>query len=142
MTRTERKGYFKLIPAVAALLVFLSLNSRATQLQGWVDMHTHPMAHLAYGGKLLHGAPDLDTEMAAIPVVENSLFGNVFSCERYRNARDRTEASYDDRVIHGNWDAFKNLCGDPIRYEFIRGMEEALGARSSHIEDESLGYPV
>src|SRR5262245_12005336 len=34
------------------------------ELRGWVDMHAHPMAHLAFGGHLLHGAPDVGARMA------------------------------------------------------------------------------
>ena len=30
-----------------------------TPLHGWVDMHTHPMVNLGFGGKLVHGAPDI-----------------------------------------------------------------------------------
>ena len=29
------------------------------RLNGFVDMHTHPMSYLAFGKKLLHGAPDI-----------------------------------------------------------------------------------
>jgi hypothetical protein len=32
---------------------------RYTPLNGWVDMHTHPMSHLGWGKKLFHGAPDI-----------------------------------------------------------------------------------
>jgi len=34
-------------------------DSSSTPLTGWVDMHAHPMARLGFGGKLLHGAPDI-----------------------------------------------------------------------------------
>ena len=32
-------------------------------LKGVVDLHTHPMAHLGFGGKVIHGAPDVDILM-------------------------------------------------------------------------------
>jgi hypothetical protein len=31
-----------------------------TELSGWVDLHTHPMINLAFGGKLVHGGVDGD----------------------------------------------------------------------------------
>ena len=30
------------------------------ELQGWVDLHTHPLANLAFGGKLFYGNVDFD----------------------------------------------------------------------------------
>ena len=35
-------------------------------LNGWADLHTHPMSHLAFGGKLFHGAPDVGSLLPAL----------------------------------------------------------------------------
>lgn len=35
------------------------------KLRGFVDMHTHPMSHLGFGGKVVHGAPGVDVLMPA-----------------------------------------------------------------------------
>ncbi len=102
-------------------------------LQGWVDMHTHPMAHLAFGGKLLQGAPDLGILMSAIP--------DGWGCRHYVAAATREEASREDRAIHGGW-WFDNTCGDLLRREFIRGLEGELGARVGHQDEGKLGYPT
>src|SRR3990167_2978457 len=87
--------------------------SSSTPLTGWVDMHAHPMAHLAFGGKLVHGAPDIDILMSAIPD------GN--GCRPYACPIDRGEASFADRAIHGGWGT-NNTCGDVLRKPFIRGL--------------------
>jgi hypothetical protein len=34
------------------------LNQGRGPLKGFVDLHTHPLNHISFGGKLLHGAPD------------------------------------------------------------------------------------
>ncbi len=102
-------------------------------LQGWVDMHTHPMAHLGFGGKLLHGAPDLGIVVPAIP--------EGVGCHHYAIATNRREASREDRAIHGGWDLFNNWCGDTIREAFIRGLEGELDAQVKHQSDGALGFP-
>src|SRR4051794_5060070 len=44
---------------------FTKLNHGPTNLRGYVDLHAHLMNHLAFGGHLLHGAPDVDVLMPA-----------------------------------------------------------------------------
>lgn len=122
---------------VASILVAWSVAATEPAppppLHGWVDMHTHPMAHLAFGGKLLHGAPDLNILMPAIPSGDG--------CHHYIPAGNRTQASQEDRSIHGGW-WFNNTCGDILRREFIRGLEGELGARVGHQDDGAVGFPV
>lgn len=102
-------------------------------LTGWVDMHTHPMAHLGFGGKLIHGAPGLNLQMPTIPV--------GLECRHYQPATTREIAQSDCRATH---DAphIDNLCGDVIRRMFIRAFEGALQAQSFHVEEGALGYPA
>ena len=106
-----------LLAAAPAAAAGVSAESAPAPLAGWVDMHAHPMAHLAFGGKLLHGAPDLGILMSAIPS------GN--GCLHYVTPVSREEASREDRAIHGGW-WFDNTCGDLLRREFIRGLEGEL----------------
>src|SRR6185295_1359549 len=37
-----------------------------TRLKGWVDLHTHPMSNIAFGGKLFHGAPSVGSLMPSV----------------------------------------------------------------------------
>jgi len=118
--------FFGMAPCVA-------LATEPAPLTGWVDMHTHPMAHLAFGGKLMHGAPDLGIVMPAIP--------DGWGCRHYDFPVDREEASQNDRAIHGGGTP-DNSCGDYLRREFIRGLEGSLDANIGHNDDGALGYPV
>ena len=137
---------FHVTAIVTSLLIASSLSARELPraasntttppppLFGWVDMHTHPMAHLGFGGKLIHGAPDLNILMSAIPFEEG--------CLQYVRPTTREAASNEDRAIHGGFGLFDNTCGDLIRKEFIRGLESELGARVGHQEEGARGYPV
>src|SRR4051794_36412312 len=122
--------------AVMSASVFAA-EKPATQsvpLYGWVDMHTHPMSHLAFGGKLLHGSPDLGIVVPAIP--------DGGGCRHYDIATTRTDASTECRAIHEGHDFFSNTCGDELRKAFIEGLEGALGAQSRHESGGAIGYPV
>lgn len=101
-------------------------------LSGFVDMHTHPMAHLGFGGKLVHGSPDVNTLMPAIPS------GN--GCQHYAYPKSIAEALSSDNVTHGGW-GLDNTCGDSIRKEIVRTTEAKLGAKIAHAEDGASGYP-
>ena len=105
---------------------------RGHLLTGFVDMHTHPMAHLGFGGKLVHGAPDINTLMPAIPS------GN--GCLHYAYPKSVAQALSSDRATHGGW-GFDNTCGDEIRKAVIRATEEGLGAQIAHHEEGALPYP-
>ncbi|HET7746161.1 MAG TPA: hypothetical protein VFM29_02605, partial [Vicinamibacteria bacterium] len=111
-----------------------SAQSTPPPLHGWVDLHTHPMAHLGFGGKLLHGAPDLQILMPAIP--------SGSGCHHYVPAANRTDASRECRAIHEGFGLFDNTCGDTLRKEFIRGLEAELGAQVKHQSDGALGHPT
>ena len=129
---TLRLSLATLVSTLLAVTVFAS--TPAAPLRGWVDMHTHPMAHLGFGGKLLHGAPDLGILVPAIP--------SGAGCRHYEAATNRADASYDCRAIHGGFDLLNNTCGDLLRREFIRGFESSLGARTGHQEDGAFGFPA
>ena len=126
----------RLLLSLLAIVFASSVGATGVEpppLTGWVDMHTHPMAHLGFGGKLLQGAPDLQILMSAIPSGDG--------CHHYAFPSTREEASREDRAIHGGW-WFDNTCGDILRREFIRGLESELGARVGHQDDGAVGYPV
>jgi microsomal dipeptidase-like Zn-dependent dipeptidase len=92
------------------------------------------MAHLGFGGKLIHGAPDLGILVPAIP--------SGAGCLHYAPALTRADASLECRAIHEGFGLLDNTCGDTIRKEFIRGLEAELGARVGHQSDGALGHPT
>lgn len=73
-------------------------------LSGWVDLHTHPMVHLAFGGKLIHGGVDV-----------GSLLPADVSCQHGVRATSMAQALSDDRPSHGGWNLLHFPCGDDLR---------------------------
>jgi len=98
----------------AAQFSTLQLTVKSYLLSGWVDLHTHPMVHLAFGGKLIHGGPD-----------EGSLLPADNQCNKGVRATSIQQALGDDRPSHGGWNAITFPCGDNLRqlllHEFQSG---------------------
>lgn len=86
-------------------------------LRGWVDMHTHPMAHLGFSGKLIHGGIDIGSRLPTDS-----------QCENQVPARSMNHALGPDNPTHGGWDMFTNSCGDDIRRQVISQVQEQNGA--------------
>ncbi len=101
-------------------------------LRGWVDLHTHPMIHLAFGGKLVHGGVD---EKSRLPT-------NV-RCQDWQEAGSVANALSDDRPSHGGWDLFSFPCGDEIRKNIIGGLQAANSAlvTAGHTNSPAFGWP-
>lgn len=89
----------------------------APGLSGWVDLHAHPMTHLGFGGKLIHGAPDVGS---IIPADAN--------CQQRVKATSLNHALGPDNSTHGGWGAFDNGCGDDIRKAVIDQLQASKGA--------------
>lgn len=107
-----------------------------TPLNGWVDMHTHPMSHLGWGGKVFHGAPDIGILVPAIPA------GN--GCRHYERANNINDALSSCRATHGGYGLFSNECGDDLRKFLLRQTESKLAngtVQSKHHEEGAYGYP-
>lgn len=88
---------------------------RSGRLQGFVDMHTHPMSHLSMGRKMMHGAPD----------------GNI------------AEALGNCNANHGGW-GFDNTGGDYIRAEVVNMMDEQYiykAENAIHMDHPHDGFP-
>ncbi|MCX4239416.1 membrane dipeptidase [Paraliomyxa miuraensis] len=112
------------------------INAKGKPLRGFVDLHTHPMAHLGFGGKLLHGAPGIDVLM---------LKGTIHPCsDKDRRTRTVEDALGSCYATHGGWDLFKNGCGDHIRRKVLDGVEESGETPKNHPHDEDHppGYPT
>jgi microsomal dipeptidase-like Zn-dependent dipeptidase len=88
-------------------------------LSGWVDLHTHPMVNLAFGGKLIHGGPD-----------EGALLPADNACSKGVRATSIAQALGDDRPSHGGWNLVTFPCGDDLRklliHEFQSGNHALL----------------
>jgi len=83
-------------------------------LTGWVDMHTHPMSHLAFGKKLLHGAPDASIGPDGIPNGSIVPAGTRNCNPADFRASNINEALGNCNSTHGGWGT-DNTCGNYIR---------------------------
>lgn len=81
-------------------------------LNGWVDLHAHPMANLAFGGKLIHGGVDVGSMLPADS-----------ACQHRVRAGSVAQALGDDRPSHGGW-ALNFPCGDALRPAVIEGLQK------------------
>jgi len=86
-------------------------------LRGWVDLHAHPMIHLALGGKLVHGGVD-----------EQTLLATNVRCQNWLPAGSVDIALSDDRPSHGGWNISYG-CGDQFRRTFIAGFQAGNHAK-------------
>jgi len=88
-------------------------------LRGIVDLHTHPMAHLAFGGRLLHGAPDLGSLMVPLSHNCNS---HSFRTDRMGNALPRCGSTHTGQCPPAS----------ALGAMILMKAEEAQGAQSVH----------
>ena len=103
-------------------------------LWGWVDLHTHPMSNLAFGGKLFHGGPDEGSLLPAVQMPYDP------QCRFDVRATNIFEALSDDAPTHG--DAVQSKCGNFIRnlliIEGIEGMTKGGLKQPGH----AVGAPT
>ena len=82
-------------------------------LDGWVDLHAHPMSYLGFGGKVIAGGVDVGS---FLPADDHCNHGVV--------AGSMEQALGNDNAIHGGW-GFDNGCGDAFRNTVINSLEQA-----------------
>lgn len=109
----------------------ISIWKEETPLNGWVDMHAHPMSHLGFGKKLIHGAPDIGS---IVPAGTSYRGFDVFKKEC--NEQDEIAMSLEHALgkcsaTHQEW-APDNDCGNAIRRIVIGKMEEGKACQSVH----------
>src|ERR1700674_3573245 len=105
-----------------------SLSHPGAPLKGFVDLHTHPLSNLGFGGKLVYGGVDVGALLPADP-----------DCHHNVRATDVQQALGHDKSTHGGHDFFSNSCGDEIRKAVIHGLQTAnKGADPS---EDAHGYP-
>jgi hypothetical protein len=106
-------------------------------LLGWSDLHTHPMSHLAFGGKIFHGAPDVGSMLPARSIPGSGPL--PWDCDPTPGQRAATmqQALQDDSPTHG--DPAQSACGDVLRKAVIVAMEDG-----KHLPQPGrrLGAPV
>ena len=119
------------------------LNTSRKNLKGFVDLHTHPMSHLAMGGKLLHGAPDKGILMPAGAIYDPRGVGvSGATCNgQARDARDVGEALGSCYSTHAGHDLIKNKCGNHIRRVVLDEFENGKHTNKPHDVDHPPGYP-
>lgn len=110
-----------------------TLNSDEKNLKGVVDLHAHPMAHLAHGQKVIFGVPDVGTLMP---------HGTVTCQTTHRYARNIAEALGSCYGIHGGHDFFKNPCGNHTRRMVLNGVEDGNNANKPHDVEHPDGFPT
>jgi len=106
------------------------------RLEGWVDMHAHPMAHLAFGGKVIHGAPDTSTIISVIPGDCNRKYETTRNIGEALGPCDKSHGGND----FGQW-MLGNNCGDNKRKKLLRAAEKELESTTAHSEEGARGYP-
>jgi microsomal dipeptidase-like Zn-dependent dipeptidase len=120
--------YFTYLPAKAGI-EDLNLspikNNSGNELFGYVDMHTHPMAHLGFGKKLLHGAPDIGS---IVPAGTYNCNINDFRAETIDQALGSCAST------HGMYVTKNYYCGDHIRRQVITTIEGIMGSKAIHGE--------
>ncbi len=112
-------------------------------LTGFVDMHTHPMSHLGFGGMIMYGAPDTGSLMLAGQKYRG---GDLFKRECNtvsERAGTLEDALGNDNALHGSWGAFDNDCGDVIRSALIDDIERVYvhEVRNSGLAGEVNDHP-
>src|SRR5258708_4313778 len=104
--------------------------SSSTTLQGFVDLHTHPLSNLGFAGGLVYGGVD---EGALLPLDPNC-------------SHDVEAGSVDQALGHcgsthdGNIDNPGNSCGDDVREAFVVALDIANSGANNPPPD-SDGYP-
>lgn len=117
-------------------------NGGSKPLVGFVDMHTHLMANLGFGGHFIHGAPDVGSVMPA---------GTIYTTQHHKfwpdtHGSNKTDQVADSinvalgtcRATHGGWDPLANPSGNNIRKLIV----SSVGANYHPLtRATSTGYP-
>jgi len=113
------------------------LNDGKTTLRGFVDMHAHPMAHLGFGGHVVHGAPGVDVLMPIGQIYKNN------DCNRTPvRAKSQAQALGSCYSAHAGHDFIKNKCGNHIRRLVLNGLEDGNHANKPHDVEHPAGAPM
>jgi microsomal dipeptidase-like Zn-dependent dipeptidase len=108
------------------------------RLKGIVDLHTHPLANVGFGGKLLYGGVDLGSLLPADP-----------DCHQHVRATSMEQALGHDGSTHGSFGVggptsaggvgIQNPCGDFLREQVIHGVQ--TGNKAADQSSDARGAP-
>lgn len=98
----------------------------SARLTGFVDLHTHPVSNLAFGGKLIYGGVDMG---ALLPAGAH--------CSSTQASSEQEALGY-DKTSHGGWGT-DNGCGDDSRRIVIHQIQLARNANDPG--PDAHGYP-
>ena len=123
-------------PTATSLIMKKPLNSSTAGLTGFVDLHAHPMSHLGFGGKLIHGAPDVGSLMQA-----GTIWNGKGCNQSARPAANIAEALGTCYATHGGRDETRNTCGNDLRQTVIGNMETEIQPGPT-CGQYNAGYPT
>jgi hypothetical protein len=94
-------------------------------LSGFVDLHTHPLSYLGFGGKLIFGAVDA---LAPLPPTR-WLFGNCWPSSGVPSEMTAMGPPFEN-IVYGAGPPVdpSNPCGDTLRFAVIQALPLALGS--------------
>lgn len=98
-------------------------------LGGFVDLHTHPVSNVGFGGKLIYGGASVGALLPSDP-----------DCKPRVRATSEGQALGHDRAVHGGFDLFNNRCGNSIREILIHMLQGELHA--SNPPSDAYGFPT
>lgn len=101
--------------------------TQGARLMGLVDLHTHPLSNLGFGGKLIYGGVDVGALLPADP-----------DCNHNVRARDAQQALGHDKSTHGGHDFISNTCGDELRKAIISNLQSSPYAS---VKEDADGAP-
>lgn len=112
---------------------------------GWVDLHSHPLSNLGFGGKLIYGSVDNNGSLFVLGTPANVL-GVVAPgspCPRNR-VQSENDALSDEMSVRGpgGLTLGTNPCGDSLRTTVTGILESELNAQVwNPLTYPSSGYP-
>ena len=124
-------------PPLGSRAPLVQRNQPGQPLRGFVDLHTHAMSYLGFGGKAVHGAPDVGS---LVPAGTRECNASAF------RARSIDEALGHCNGTHGGW-GLDNTCGDYLRagiinHALVNRFKYKVGVdRNLHGDHEHAGYP-
>lgn len=116
----------------------LALAQNAEPLKGFVDLHTHPLSNVAFGGKLFYGGVDVGALLPADP-----------DCNQHVYATSEQQALGHDKSTHGG-PGTDNKCGDAFRAGLgpipgviptIEQIDPRQATPHTNKGDDTSGYP-
>src|SRR6266550_5203342 len=132
-TRILQTSLFTVVGISTAQLTSYAQAPDKKPLTGFVDLHTHPLANLGFGGKLLYGGVDMGALLPADP-----------DCKPRMHASNEQEALGHDKSTHGGkvtgsgWNLSYNPCGDELRMAVIHSLQRGLGGKDQ--SEDASGY--